>query len=162
MQQNILTITLLISALVVFLGAYNAQAENNTEIIQGSYYSLNFDSFLGYHKKSIILELNQVSRIACSLKCDEVEGCKHIAFSEDNRHCRLLWDVIKANDIDDLVEDFVTGGKVFSVEDFSGKLYLTSYHLNLTRLYPDCTFRWIHFLTLVWMHRFLCEFSRHK
>ena len=112
MQQNILTISLLISALVVYFVADNVQAENITMTFQSSYYSLNVDSFIGYEKKSIILELQQVSLIACSLKCDEVEGCKHIAFSEENRNCSLLRDVVKKDDLDDLIEEFDIDGKI--------------------------------------------------
>ena len=128
MQKYTLDLELLFSGLILFLIVDNVEAENTTSLIQGSYYSLNVDSFIGYYKKSIILELHQVSRIECSLKCEKVRGCKHVAFSEENRNCSLLRDVVKEDDLDDLIEEFVIDGKVYSFEDFSGKCYLCFSH----------------------------------
>ena len=131
MQKYTLDLELLCSGLILFLIVDNVEAENTTSLIQGSYYSLNVDSFIGYYKKSIILELHQVSRIECSLKCEKVRGCKHVAFSEENRNCSLLRDVMKKDDLDDLIEEFVIDGKIYSFEDFSGERYLLLFLINI-------------------------------
>ena len=84
-------------------------------------YALDIDNNVGYEKKSIVQQLEDVSRVQCFLQCNKIEGCHHVVVSEAGTWCKLLGELESLNGMnpEDKRED---GEKIFSLvgESLSG------------------------------------------
>ena len=102
----LLTFSLFVIYLVSASQAENSKVEVNT-------YAKSVIS-TGYEKKSIIEQLEDVSRVECSLQCTRKEGCKYMVVSESEKQCKLLKAVtmLKGNDPDVRLGD---GEKIYNL-----------------------------------------------
>ena len=70
----------------------------------------------GYEMKSIIEQIEEISRVECFVKCTRKEGCNHVAISEGEKGCKLLKAVVmnlegkpdKGEEIYDLVGEILS------------------------------------------------------
>ena len=102
--------------------------EANTAITAngGSMYALDNERNVGYVKASIVQQLEDVSRVQCSLQCKTIEGCKHVVVDEEKKRCKLLREIVSLNgrNPEDERED---GEEIFSLVGESG-LYQGSFY----------------------------------
>ena len=63
----------------------------------GSVFTSNQPTNIGYEVKSIIQQLEDVSRMECILVCQRTKGCGHVIINEAARRCKLLREVVAAN-----------------------------------------------------------------
>merc|ERR1719494_873710 len=82
-----------------------SRAANST--VEVNIYTKN-DKNTGYETKSIIEQMEEISRVECFLKCTRKEGCGHVVVSGGEKRCKLLKAVIilsGMNSINDEGED---------------------------------------------------------
>ena len=101
-------------SLMVMLATITVEAKNTTTIIKENKYVLDTDINVGYEKMSIAEQLEDASRIQCSLKCNMIEGCNHVAVDEVEQRCKLLKEIVSLNgkNPEDERED---GEKIYSL-----------------------------------------------
>ena len=74
----------------------------------------NNNNSIGYEIKSIIEQLEEISRVDCFLKCTRRDSCNHVVLSESERRCKLLKAVVRLSgpNAEDKSEE---GGKIYDL-----------------------------------------------
>ena len=101
----------------------SAEAKTTTAANGGSMYALDTERNVGYVKATIVQQLEDASRIKCSMQCNKAEGCKHVVVDEVGKRCKLLREIVSLNgeNPEDERED---GEQIFSlVGEFCFKVY---------------------------------------
>ena len=103
--------------LMAIAGAVGFDTKNATETSMGTLYMLNDENNspnnTGYERKSIIAQLEDVSKVQCSLKCNKREGCNHVVVCEAEKRCKLLKEVVSEHQLT-LYEKLDDGELIFS------------------------------------------------
>ena len=119
MKKNILLFEFLLFTFVV--NKTNAdEVTAAPKSADGSLFTSIQPTNIGYDVKSIIQQLEDVSRMECILVCQRTKGCGHVIINDVARRCKLLREVMAANGLTGYYESLDDGEKVFSL---SGTLY---------------------------------------
>ena len=84
----------MILTLMEIVTATDIEAAASNTSTDGALYQLRNGSDIGYKMKSIIQQLEDVSRVACILSCNGLERCDHVIFNGPMKRCKLLTDVV--------------------------------------------------------------------
>ena len=90
--------SLIIISLLVLVKESKAEPKHINVTTNGRFYQLENNIKVGYENNGILGKMEEVSRAHCLLRCEQVEHCKHVAFNEALRRCKMLREIFARGD----------------------------------------------------------------